>query len=269
MKRRAFIAGLGSAAIWPIRAVSQPVYRLGVLTGRVREEPNFVAFFEELRQFGVLEGQQFVVDGRGFGKREDQFPALATELVASDVNCMLCAGDAAIKAALVATHNIPILGISDDMVGAGLVRSLALPDGNLTGVTILATELNGKRQEILLEVFNNPRQIGALSDPRITTKKHIGLLQTAAKSSGVDLTIYEAASPEQIIPAIDAASKDGARALNVLASPLFSFNTRRIVERTLTNRLPAIYQWPETAEEQGGLLAYGPRSAVASGARNW
>jgi putative ABC transport system substrate-binding protein len=81
----------------------------------------------------------------------------------------------------------------------------------------------------------------------------------AARSNGVDLTVYEAATPEAIIPAIDAASTDGARALNVLASPLFSFNTRRIVERAMTDRLPAIYQWPETAEEQGGLLAYGPR----------
>ncbi len=243
----------------PVSAFSQPLYRLGVLTGRARQEANFVAFFDELRQFGVLEGQQFVVDPRGFSKREDQFPALATELVASDVNCILCAGDAAIRAALVAIESISILGISDDMVGAGLVRPLAVPDRNLTGVTMLATELNGKRQEILLEVLDKPRQIGALSDPRITTKKHFGILQMAAKSNGVDLSVYEAASPEEIIPAIDAASKDGSQALNVLASPLFSFNSGRIVQRTIFNRLPAIYQWPETAEEQGGLLGYGPR----------
>ena len=125
MKRRTLITTLGGAAAWPLVARAQQVYRLGILSGRARDEANFVAFFDELRQFGVAEGQHLLVDPRGFSKREDQFPALATELVASDINCMLCAGDAAIKAGLMATHIIPILGISDDMVGAGLVRSLA------------------------------------------------------------------------------------------------------------------------------------------------
>jgi putative ABC transport system substrate-binding protein len=258
MRRREFIAALGGAAAWPIAARAQQGYRLGILSGRTRQEPNFMAFFDELRQFGVLEGQQLTVDSRGLNNREDRFPALATELVASGVDCILGAGDAAIKAALAASRTIPILGISDDMVGAGLVRSLASPIGNITGVTVLATELNGKRLEILMEAFKDARQMAVLSDPRITTPKHLNTLRDAAHSNGVDLAAYEAATPEEIIPAIDAASKAGAQALNVLATPLFSFNSRRIVEHTMTKRLPAIYQWPEIAEEDG-LLAYGPR----------
>ena len=143
------------------------------------------------------------------------------------------------------------------MVGAGLVRSLASPRGNITGVSILATELNGKRLELLMEAFKDARQMAGFSTSQ-TTPKHLNTLRDAAHSNGVDLAVYEAATPEEIVPAIDAASGAGAQALNVLATPLFSFNSRRIVERTMTRRLPAIYQWPEIAEDDG-LLAYGPR----------
>ena len=96
-----------------------------------------------------------------------------------------------------------------------------------------------------MEVFKDARQIAVLSDPRITTPKHLNTLRDAAHSNGVDLAVYEAATPEEIVPAIDAASGAGAQALNVLATPLFSFNSRRIVERTV----PAMYQWPEIAED--------------------
>jgi putative ABC transport system substrate-binding protein len=125
--RREFITLLGGAAAWPLAARTQQTYRLGILSGRSRDEPNFVAFFEELRQAGIVEGQQLTVDPRGFSTREDRYPALAVELVASGADAILAAGDAAIAAAQAATRTIPIVGISDDMVGAGFVRSLARP----------------------------------------------------------------------------------------------------------------------------------------------
>jgi putative tryptophan/tyrosine transport system substrate-binding protein len=85
MRRRQFITLLGgAAAAWPLAARAQQAYRLGILTGRSRDEPNFVAFFEELRQAGIVEGQQLTVDPRGFSTREDRYPALAVELVASE-----------------------------------------------------------------------------------------------------------------------------------------------------------------------------------------
>jgi putative tryptophan/tyrosine transport system substrate-binding protein len=259
MRRRDFITVLGGAAVvWPLAARAQHAYRLGILSGRGRQEPNFVAFFDELRQFGIIEGQHLIVDPRGFGVGQDRFPELAIELVASGVNVILSAGDAAISAAQASTRTVPVLGISDDMVGAGLVRSLARPGGNTTGVSILSTELNTKRLEVLMEVFSDVRRIAVLSDPRVTTPKHLKNLRDAAHSHEVELAIYEAATPEEIVPAIDAASNAAAQALNILATPLFSFNSRRIVERTMAARLPAIYQWPEIAED-GGLLAYGPR----------
>jgi putative ABC transport system substrate-binding protein len=144
------------------------------------------------------------------------------------------------------------------MVGAGLVRSLARPGGNVSGVSILSTELNGKRLELLMEVFKDARQMAALTDPRVTTPNDLKILQGAARSRGVELAVYEAATREEIAPAIDAASSAGAQALNVLATALFSANSRRVVERTLAARLPTMYQWPEIADD-GGVLAYGPR----------
>jgi putative ABC transport system substrate-binding protein len=102
------------------------------------------------------------------------------------------------------------------------------------------------------------RLVQLLSDPRVTTPRHLEILRNAAHSHGVELAVFEASTPEEIVPAIDAASRAGAQALNVLATGLFSSNSRRVVEHTLALRLPAIYQWPEIADD-GGLLAYGPR----------
>jgi ABC-type uncharacterized transport system substrate-binding protein len=258
MKRREFVALAVAGVAWPVTARAQQVYRLGILSGRSRQEPNFLAFFDELRQFGIIEGQHLAVDLRGFESREDQFPTLARELVASGANTILAAGDPAIPAAIAATRTLPILGISDDMVGARLVRSLTRPGGNITGISILSTELNTKRLELLSEVLKDARRIALLCDPRITSPAHLKVLRDAANSRGLELTVYEAASPEQIVPAIDAASKAAAQEMNVLATPLFSFNSSQIVDRAAALRLPAMYQWPEIAE-QGGLLAYGPR----------
>jgi putative ABC transport system substrate-binding protein len=258
MKRRKFITLLGGAAAWPLVARAQQIYRLGILSGRSRDEPNFLAFFDELRQVGIVEGQQLTVDPRGFSTREDRYPALAVELVASGADAILAAGDAAIAAAQTATRTIPIVGISDDMIGAGFVRSLARPGGNIIGISILATELNSKRLELLMDALANARRIAVLSDSRITTPQHITMLRSAARSRDVELDVYEASTPEGIAPAIEAAAKGGAQAMNVLASPLLSFNSRQIVDHLALLRLPAIYQWPEIAEE-GGLLAYGPR----------
>jgi len=166
MRRRDFITVLGGATAWPLAArAQQSAFRLGILTGRARNEPNFAAFFHELQQFGMVEGQNFTVDPRGFEVPENRFPALANELIGSGVNVILTAGDAAIRAAQAATRATPILAISDDMVGAGLVRSLARPEGNLTGVSILSTELNGKRLDLLMEVFKDARRMALLSEP--------------------------------------------------------------------------------------------------------
>jgi putative ABC transport system substrate-binding protein len=180
------------------------------------------------------------------------------EVVKAQVDVILCAGDAAVRAAQQATKTIPILAITDDMVGSRLVGSLSKPDGNTTGVSILATELDGKRQEILMEAVPGVRRIAVLADTNTTALRELQALQEAARARGVELLIYRVATPEEIAGAIETAKSSGAAALNVLATPLLHNNRQIILQRVTPLGLPTIYQWPETSEE-GGLIGYGPR----------
>jgi putative ABC transport system substrate-binding protein len=262
MRRRDFITTImGGAAMWPLPVPAQEpgrTYRVGGLSPSARDSPHYVAFFEEVQRLGFVEGQNLEVHGRGYGASIDQFAEIAAELAKAKVNTMFCVGDVAIRAAQRATATIPILGVTDDMVGSGLVRSLANSGGNTTGISILATELDGKRQEILIEAVPGIRRMAALADLNVTTPRQLQALQEAALARGVELSVNRITSPGEIAPAIDAAKSSGAAALNVLASPLLFAHRRVITERAAALLLPAVYQWPEIAEE-GGLVAYGPR----------
>ena len=130
---------------------------------------------------------------------------------------------------------------------------------NTTGVSILATELDGKRQELLIELVPEARRMAALADPNATAPEQLRALQDAAQLRRIELSTHIASTAEEIIPALNAAQMAGRpEMLNVLASGLFNLNSQLIIDRTAVLRLPAIYQWPEIAEA-GGLVAYGPR----------
>jgi putative ABC transport system substrate-binding protein len=261
ISRRAVLRGTVLVLAGPFVARAQEpgrTYRLGTLYASPRNAPHHVAFFDELRRIGFVLGQNLNVDVRGFGLRPEQFAEVARDLVKANVDVILCGGDPAIRAAQRATATIPILAITDDMVGSGLVRSLANPGSNTTGVSILATQLDGKRQELLIEAVPGLRRMAALADSNTTGVHQLKALQDAARARGIELSLHQVAKPEEIGPAIDAAKNSGAAALNVLATPLLFNNRRGIFERAIALRLPAMYQWPEMAED-GGLLAYGPR----------
>jgi putative ABC transport system substrate-binding protein len=233
-------------------------YRVGILSGLTREVPVWVAFRDELSRLGFVEGKTLTIDQRVYGDKPEQATALAAALVQSGVEVIIASGAPAIVAVQAATQTLPILGVADDMVASGLVPSLARPGGNLTGISILATELDGKRQEILMELVPASRQMAALADPSATGSPQLETLRNAAATRGVELSVYPVRSPEEIAAAIDRAQAAGATALNVLASPILTANRKVILDRSAALRFPAIYQWPETAEE-GGLIAYGPR----------
>ena len=144
------------------------------------------------------------------------------------------------------------------MVEAGLVRSLARPEGNTTGTSILSADLDGKRQDILIAALPGLHHIAALSDSNRTAGLRLKALQDAALARDVELSIYQIASPEEIPAAIDSAKASGAAALNILASPVLYGNRQTIIARVAALGLPAIYQFPEEAEE-GGFIGYGPR----------
>jgi putative tryptophan/tyrosine transport system substrate-binding protein len=262
MRRRQFFALMSSAALvlrttpkaWPQEAGR--TYRLGVLVQSRRSDAHWIAFFDEMAKLGFIQGRNLaIVDG--FSAPMDRVEAVATVIVEARPDAIMTAG---VLTGLVqrVSASIPILTVSDDLPAEHAVASLAHPGGNTTGISILATELDGKRQEILLEVAPQARRLALLADPNTTRQQQLSALEDAAKAHGIATSTHLAANSNEIVPAIDAAVAAGAHALNVLASALFNRYRAQIVERAAATRLAAIYQWPEIAEE-GGLVAYGPR----------
>ena len=165
MRRREFIALLGASVAWPFAAMAQEpgrTYRVGGVSGGARNAPPFVAMVDELGRLGFIDGQNLTIEWHIYGPRIDLIPELVAELVKAHVDVIYVAGDHAIRAAQRATATIPILGIADNM--AELVNSLARPGGNTTGVSILAAELDGKRQEILIEAAPGIRRMATIAD---------------------------------------------------------------------------------------------------------
>jgi putative tryptophan/tyrosine transport system substrate-binding protein len=261
MRRREFIVVIGGAVVWPLAVRAQEVgrtYRLGVVTISPRTAPYFVAMFDVLRRAGFIEGQNLRIDWRSHGARVELIPEFVAELVNAKEDVIYVTGELGIRAAQKATTMIPIIGLAEDMVGSGLVNSLAHPGGNTTGLSVLAMELNGKRQEILIEAVPGLGRMAVLADPNQTTPQQLRELKGAARARGVELSIHLVTTAEEIPVAIEAMKASGAAALNVLPSSLLYGNRQIIFQRATEMRIPAIYQSPEEAEE-GGFIAYGAR----------
>src|SRR5215468_9953895 len=266
MRRRDFIALFGGvAAAWLLAARAQEagrVYRLGFLLPSARQTPVVEAFFDELRLNGFIEGKNLAVVPGGFESTDDNLADRAAALVRATPDAIVAGPAPPLRALQAITRTVPLVGMSEDMVGEGLVASLARPGGNITGISLLSPELDGKRQDILIEAVSGARRIAAMADSRQTPPYHLQTLQHAARSRGVELAVFGVNGPREIASAIDAAKAAGAEALNFLATPLFSLPGTRsnaiVMERIAAVRLPAIFQWPETAEA-GALAGYGPR----------
>jgi putative tryptophan/tyrosine transport system substrate-binding protein len=263
MRRRKFITLLGGAAAWPFAAMAREpgrTYRLGCLLPRARDAPVNVAFFNELRRRGFIEGQNLAVEWRTYGEHIDLIPQYAAELVKARVDVIvIAAGDKAVRALQQATNTIPIVAMGGDLLGSGFVNSLARPDGNTTGVSILAGEADGKRQDILIEAVPGLRLMAVLADVNYANAAKLDALQEAARTHGIEFSIHRVARAEEIAAAMDSAQASGAEALNILASSLFFAHRYFIMDRAAAAHLPTIYEIPETAEE-GGFAAYGPRT---------
>jgi putative tryptophan/tyrosine transport system substrate-binding protein len=257
MNRREFIATLGSAAALPMAARAQEagrIYRLGMLIPA--SQASIAAFFDELRINGFVEGQNLEVIG-GYSVRAEQIADGVAAVIKAAPDVVLCGPETYVRALQAATRTIPLDSMSEDLVGEGFAASLAKPGGNITGVSLLSPELDGKRLEILIEAVPGVRRIAALAQSAIATKLHLEEQQTLARSRGVELSVVLFAKAEDIGPALDEAKARGAQAINFLATPLQVVSRDLILDQMSRIRLPAIYQWPETPE-YGGLLGYGP-----------
>ena len=260
MRRRQFIALLGVSATWPFAATAQQAgrtYHLGCLLPPPRDNSANTAFFDELRRRGFIEGQNLTVEYRAYAQHVDLIPQYASELVNARVDVIVTSGDETVRTVQQATKTIPI-PIVGDMLGSGLVNSLARPDGNTTGVSILVFEAEGKRQDILIEAVPGLRLMAVLIDVSYTKTAKLDALQDAARKHNVEFSVHRVARGEEIAPAIDSAQASGATALNTISSPLFYAYRHVIMERAAAAHLPTIYEFPESAEE-GGFAAYGPR----------
>jgi ABC-type uncharacterized transport system substrate-binding protein len=258
MKRREFITVLGGAVgAWPLVVRAQPqVPVVGVLRPNPKDVLEVFAepFRRYMRAIGWEEGRNVRFHFVWAEGRSERAPALASELVAQNVDVIVTFGDPAIRACQRATQTIPIVGMTDD-----IAVSLARPANNTTGVSILASELDVKRLEILHEFVPQARRMAALVDP--TTISTRDQLVNAAHKLGVELVTFEAGNPDQLGRALDSIAASDVAAVNVLASPFLQVSRHEIIRRMQDYHLPAIYQWPESAED-GGLLAYGPRQVL-------
>jgi putative ABC transport system substrate-binding protein len=256
LRRRRFIALVGgAAAAWPLGTRAQEpgrIYRLGELHLSQRSDPWNIALFDAVKPDGFIEGQNLVVDDHGFGLHIDQLADHATAVVKAHVDLITCAGDPAIRAAQQATKSIPIFAVANDMVlwprspSRGAIRQAsAFSPPSLTA--------SGRKS---CWKWCPECRMAALAHANDALPQQLQALQDAARTSGVELSIYRVAKVEEIAGAIDAAKTSGAAALNVLASAMLYNNRQIILPRVAALGLPAIYQFPVVAEE-GGLIGYG------------
>jgi putative tryptophan/tyrosine transport system substrate-binding protein len=263
MRRRDFLTFVGGmAAAWPLDVLAQQpgrIYHLGFLVPVGRQTPAIVAFLDELRLNGFFEGKNLVILPDGFEASSERNALLVEALVKANPDAIICGGDPATKALQQATRSIPLLGMTEDMVASGLVASLARPGGNTTGISLLSLDLDIKRQDLLAEAVPGASRIATLADLTTTPQRHLDTLQAAATTRNVELSIMGVSKREEIVPAINRVKELGAKAINVLSSPMLYLNRRIILDYVQDCRLPTIYQWPEMAEKEGGFAAYGPR----------
>ena len=256
MRRREFMTLMGGASVlWPHVARAQEAgrrYRIAILG-----PPLHQSFFDELGQAGFVEGRNFEIDGRGIGVASASYATVAVELTQARPDVLMVAGPEAARAAQKATQRIPIVALADDLLGSKLVASMPRPEGNTTGVAIFALQLDAKRLELLHEALPSARRIAVLADHEPIP--NISGLESAAQGFGIEIAPFAARSEEDVIRAIDAMKTTQVEAVNLLASPILWGEFRSLIrDRLDLHRLPAIWQWPEGAEE-GGLIAYGPR----------
>ena len=266
-KRRKLTFALGASILAaPLHAFAQQkgkVWRVGFLASDHRpaslDGHPYGGFLRGMHELGYIEGKNIVIEWRFADVRPDQLPVLAEELVRLNVDVLVAQGAGATRAGQRATTTIPIVMVGPgDPVDLGLVKTLARPGGNTTGLSTLARETTGKRLEMLLEMTPKVARVAILMDPN--SPAHIRVLQdlqTAGEKRRVDVLAAKARTSEEIEDAFVWMRQQNAGAVWVAANALFTQQRTRIVELATKHRLPSIAQARAYAEA-GGLMSYGP-----------
>lgn len=261
MRRREFIAGIGSAAAWPLVASGQqpePLRLIGVLTpAETDATPIFAAFRRALSLLGYVEGRTIRLEFR-FGKgNPTALPGLAAELVSLPVDVLVTDSMGAALAAFGATRSIPIvMGTSIDPVEAGLVASIARPGGNVTGLTIRGTDLAAKRMQLLKQAYPAiGHMIGLANGSNPGSQSVLRASEKVAANVGVRLTSLFVQTPQEL-RALRPESLNGGDGIITFPDAMLWNHRAAIIALAAAARVPAIY--PERDFVDGGLIAYGP-----------
>jgi putative ABC transport system substrate-binding protein len=212
-----------------------------------------------LKEYGWVEGESITFEYRFADGKDDVLPKLAGELVQLRLDAILTDSSPATQAAKNATQTVPIvMAVSNDPVASGFVASLRRPGGNITGLSIVTTELAGRRVQLLTEIVPGLARAAVLSNP--VNPSHASLLkqtQSAAQSLGVELHVAEAAAPDKLESAFATVIAARAQFLIVFPDAMFFGQYPRVVLFTATSHLPALFPEKQVVEA-GGLMAYGP-----------
>jgi putative tryptophan/tyrosine transport system substrate-binding protein len=266
MRRREFIALVGSTAAWPLAVrAQQKVPRLCFITfdPATLRSNQFEAFFQGLRELGYADERTIAIDYLSAEGHGERFPALAAECVRLNADVIAVHTTQAAQAAKNATRTIPIVVLAvGDPVGTGLVDSLARPGGNVTGMSLMASELAAKRLELLKEAVPGISRVLVLSylaDP--IAPLQVKALEEAARSLGVTLQIQDIRAGDDLPAAFDAGARERADGLLTTVENIFVVYRARVSELAARHRLPAIYSHSIQVADAGGLMAYEPNFA--------
>lgn len=211
---------------------------------------------ESLARFGPIDGKNVRLEMRLAEGRLERFAGLAEGLVRDGATVILAFGEPAGQAAQAATATIPIVCVADDLVGSGLAASLAKPGSNMTGVSILATELDAKKIELLKELLPDARRFGVINDPATSGGERLRRIDQTARHLGIQIQTIDVHGPDDLEPTFKALRAGHAEGVNIVSSSLFTAMRQRLGELSLAARIPAICQWRNMVEA-GCLASYG------------
>jgi putative ABC transport system substrate-binding protein len=265
-RRRFLVAGLGLVSlgllsgcaalpIGPQRPARLP--RVGYLAGG-GDRDRVDGFRQGLADHGYVEGQNIVVEWRNAEGRSDRLPGLAAELVGLPVDVLVADGGSVIRALKDATDTIPIvMGNSANPVGQGFVASLARPGGNVTGLTAISRELDGKRLELFKETVPGLARVGVLWNPDVTDRAgEYGEVEGLARALGLEVRSLEVRDHGALEAAFERAAAERVDGLYLLGNPVLTSNAPRVGELALRHRLP-MTSGQRVFVVAGGLLVYG------------
>jgi putative tryptophan/tyrosine transport system substrate-binding protein len=248
------------AALWlPLAAQGQNPPRVGVMLMQSIDGPFPQAFREGLRELGYVEGRNIRLELRSTEGDASRLAAIATDFVTSKVDVIVAGGGTvSARAAARLTNTIPIVfPVAADPVGIGLVKTLARPGTNLTGLALLQSEMNAKRVQLVRELMPKAKRVAVIGDPAMSTYAD-GLRATreAAQALSMDLMVFSSGTADEAQAAFKAAKDGGAEAMIVLPSSALSMQSRRLAGVASQHRLVTVWEH-RLYTDAGGLVSYG------------